>query len=127
MLNVGSIRADEEKPAPRSKRAKAHIARPATRSSQRAAAMGNAPLPTRDDRNSREVTGGLVGGANGPEYRVPTGSHLPQRYHRRGYTTDSDKNSFIFDRNDQRLRSHDSVGEALRSVPGLNVTGPRGF
>ena len=128
-LTTTVARADDESPKlhTRTKKA-AKVAKSdvVTRSNPRKTIKGSDSIPTRDDRHSQEVNGGPVGGANGPEYRVPTGSNLPKRYNRRGYTTDSDQNSFIFDKNDQRLRSHNNVSEALRLVPGLNVGGPRG-
>ncbi len=81
-------------------------------------------IPTRDDRHAQEVEGRDAGGANGPEYRVTTGSLIPQRYNRRGYTTDSRDNLFIYDQNDIRLRQSENVSDSLRSVPGLSVGRP---
>ncbi len=82
-------------------------------------------IPTRDDRHSQETKGQRVGGANGPEYRVRTGSALPERYNRRGYSTDSRDNEFIYDQNDIRLQSKNNVGDSLRNVPGVTVRGMR--
>ena len=82
-------------------------------------------IPTRDDRHSQEVEGGLTGGANGAENRVPTGSLLPERYDRRGSTTNGRENSTIIDQNDQRIQENNSVGDTLRSVPSLSVRGGR--
>ena len=86
---------------------------------------GSHQIPTRDDRNSQETKGERVGGANGPEYRVRTGSTLPEHYHRRGYSTDSRDNEFIYDQNDIRLQSKNNVGDSLRNVPGVSVRGLR--
>lgn len=129
-----SARADDEQPAVHHHHAKAtktgeKLSKQdvVTREHPATKVKGSNIIPTRDDRNSQEVLGHDLGGANGPEYRVPTGSNIPKRYNRRGYTTDSDQNSFIIDKNDQRLRSHDNVGEAVRSIPGVNVSGPRGL
>lgn len=82
-------------------------------------------IPTRDDRGSQETSGHVVGGANGPEYRVRTGSTLPEHYHRRGYSTDSRDNEFVYDKNDIRLQSKNNVGDGLRNVPGVTVRGMR--
>ena len=78
-------------------------------------------IPTRDDRHAQEVEGRDAGGANGPEYRVTTGSMIPQHYNRRGYGTDSRDNLFIYDQNDIRLRQAENVSDSLRSVPGLSI------
>ena len=85
----------------------------------------NGTIPTRDDRHSQEVAGNGVGGGYGPEYRVPTGSNLPQSYNRKGYTTDAQDPSYVYDQNDVRLQSTNSVGDSLRSVPGVSVNGNR--
>ena len=82
-------------------------------------------LPTQDDRNAREVAGNTVGGANGEEYRVPTGSLIPRKYHRRGYTTDDQDPRFVYDQNDIRLQSAENVSDSLRTVPGISVRGTR--
>ena len=82
-----------------------------------------APIPTRDGRNSTYSPGAGVGGSNGAERSVLTGSHIPRTYHRRGYTTDSQDDHFIYDKNDIRLQSTNSVGQSLRSVPGIRVRG----
>ena len=82
-------------------------------------------IATRDGKHSTSANGGQTGGANGQETRVPTGSHIPQTYHRKAYTTDRSDNTFIYDKNDQRLRSTNNVGDSLRSVPGVTVGGSR--
>ena len=82
-------------------------------------------IPTIDGNHSTAAVGREVGGANGQETRVPTGSHIPQTYQRRGYTTDRADNSFIYDQNDIRLRSTNNTADSLRSVPGITVRGPR--
>ena len=82
-------------------------------------------IPTRDGKNSIYVTGGVVGGGTGPEYAVLTGSQLPRHYTRHAYTTDSSSSEYIIDQNDQRLQGTNSVPDALRSVPGINVGGMR--
>ena len=86
---------------------------------------GSGLIPNRDGRNSTSAQGGQVGGANGRETRVPTGSQIPETYHRRGYTTDRRDNTFIYDQNDQRLRQVNNVGDSLRLVPGVTVRGSR--
>ena len=87
----------------------------------RSAQKANAPVPSKDDRNAREVKGDVVGGATGPEYRVRTGTHLPEHYNRRGYTTDSRDNEVIYDKNDIRLQNSNTVSDSLRQIPGVNV------
>lgn len=82
-------------------------------------------IPTVDGSHSTSAQGREVGGANGQETRVPTGSHIPQTYQRRGYTTDRADNSFIYDQNDIRLRNTDNTADSLRSVPGITIRGPR--
>lgn len=124
-LITSIARADDQAQTRHHRRpAKAHKAA-ASVTENRSIVRSNGQIPTRDDRNAQEVQGGQVGGANGTEYRVPTGSHLPRRYDRKGYTTDSQDSSFIYDQNDQRLRSTNNVGDSLRSVPGLSVRGGR--
>ena len=82
-------------------------------------------IPTRDGRHSTSVEGGLAGGANGQDTRLPTGSHIPQTYNRRGYVTDDANNRFIIDENDQRIRRTDNPGDILRTIPGVTVRGSR--
>lgn len=82
-------------------------------------------IPTRDGRHSTSVEGGLAGGVNGRETRVPTGSNIPQTYNRRGHTTDDGNNRFIIDENDQRIRRTDNPGDILRTIPGVTVRGNR--
>ena len=82
-------------------------------------------IPTRDDRASQETKGNVVGGANGPEYRVRTGSNIPEHYDRRGYSTNSRDNSTIYDKNDFRLQHTNSVTDALRDDPSITVRGLR--
>lgn len=88
-------------------------------------ADGTGKIPTRDGRHSTSVEGGLAGGANGQETRVPTGSNIPQTYNRRGHTTDDGNNRFIIDENDQRIRRTDNPGDILRTIPGVTVRGNR--
>lgn len=134
-LAFGSVtaRADDEKPvrhhhhAAKARAERIEKAETANRNDHSTKLPGKATIPTRDDRNSLETPGGRTGGANGPEYRVPTGSQLPHRYNRKGYSTDDDRNSFILDKNDQRIQSRNSVGETLRTVPGVTVRGARGL
>lgn len=128
LLLTVNARADDETSRPHHHRPKVHkeaAVEIKKHSTARGVARPAGQIPTRDDRNSQEVTGGAVGGANGPEYRVPTGSHLPRHYNRKGYTTDDDQDTFIYDKNDQRLRSTNNVGDSLRSVPGVSVRGGR--
>ena len=82
-------------------------------------------LPTRDGRNAQYSFGGQTGGSNGPEHAVLSGSHIPRTYNRRGYSTDTEDNAFIYDKNDIRLRSTLNVQDSLRSVPGVTVGGMR--
>ncbi len=120
---------DEKKPVKRhghrlvktEKAAKATAARPASKATTRDR------LPAQDGRNSQDTQGNSAGVANGPEYRVPTGSHIPRHYNRRGTTTDSYDNSTIIDENDQRFRQHDTPSEILRTDPSISVRGPRGL
>ena len=85
----------------------------------------NGQIPTRDGKRSTSADGGAVGGANGRETRVPTGSQIPQTYHRRAYTTDRSDPTFIYDKNDQRIQQTINVQDSLRSVPGVTVRGSR--
>lgn len=115
--------ADEPKRKPRTHTVKHdddYSVRPANKSVD-----GSGNIPTRDGKRSSSSQGSQVGGANGQETRVPTGSHIPQTYHRRAYTTDRDQNTFIYDQNDQRLRGVNNVGDSLRQVPGVTVRGGR--
>ncbi len=93
--------------------------------SSRAARDDRGLIPTRDNRDSTLVAGNTVGGGNGPEYRVHTGSNLPQHYNRRAYTTDTQDPSFDYDQDDIRLQSTNNVADSLRSVPGVRVNGTR--
>lgn len=117
-LGVSAARADEDsKPHHRRHH---QVARKAEAADKRATVA-----PTRDDRRPQEIEGRAAGGATGPEYRVVTGSNIPQRYNRRGYTTDSRDNLFIYDQNDIRLQRTNNVADSLRDVPGLTVRGGR--
>ena len=82
-------------------------------------------IPTRDGKSAKYVSGGIVGGADGHENAVLTGSQLPRSYNRRAYTTDANGSAFIYDQNDIRLQSTLTVQDSLRSVPGVNVGGSR--
>ena len=103
----------------------AHHARPVVKPATAVAAAPTAPIPTKEGRDAKYVSGGTLGGGNGPEYAVPTGSLIPRAYNRRGYTTDSPFNTFIIDQNDQRFQNSDTVQGVLRQVPGVNVGGTR--
>ena len=81
--------------------------------------------PSIDGRNSTSAKSHTVGGASGQETRVPTGTHLPQTYQRKGYTSDRDPSTNIYDQNDIRFKNSNSVSDTLRQVPGVNVGGPR--
>ena len=83
-------------------------------------------IPTKDStRHSQYVDGHGVGGGTGPEYSIPTGSLIPQHYDRRGYITDTADPSFVYDQNDIRFQISDNVSDQLRTIPGVNVSGPR--
>ena len=82
-------------------------------------------IPTRDGRSAKYVDGGTVGGSNAHERAVLTGSQLPRSYARRGYSTDSRDNTTIYDKNDIRLQSTNTVQDALRSDPSISVGGMR--
>ena len=109
LIGAASVRADDDTKTPRRQ--------------HKVAAKAHAPVLTVDDRNAQEVKGDVTGGATGPEHRVRTGSHIPEHYNRRGYTTDSRDNESIYDHNDIRLQNSNTVSEALRQVPGVNVGG----
>ena len=82
--------------------------------------------PSIDGRNSTSAKTNTVGGApGGRETRVPTGTNLPKTYERKGYTSDRDPTTEIYDHNDIRFKNTDTPSEALRQVPGINVGGPR--
>ena len=123
LFAVNNARADEPKSKHRARTEKSsgdYSVRPANKSVD-----GSGNIPTRDGRRSTSVHGSQVGGANGQETRVPTGSQIPQTYHRRAYTTDRSDNTFIYDKNDQRIQSVNNVGDSLRSVPGVTIGGSR--
>ena len=82
--------------------------------------------PSIDGRNSTSAKTNTVGGApGGQETRIPTGTNLPKTYQRAGYTSNRDPSTEIYDHNDIRFKNTDSVSDALRQVPGVNVGGPR--
>lgn len=81
-------------------------------------------IPTRNGQDSQSVAGNEVGGANGQEYRVVTGSNIPRVYNRRGYSTDSADPVEIYDENDIRFRSQTDTGNVLRTIPSATVSGP---
>ncbi len=82
--------------------------------------------PSIDGRNSTSAKSNAVGGApGGQETRVPTGTHLPKTYQRKGYTSDRDPSTNIYDQNDIRFKNSNTVSDVLRQVPGVNVGGPR--
>ena len=118
VLGASALRADDEtKPRHRHHQTteqKAEIAHP-----------GTTAIPTRDDRSSQETKGHVVGGANGPEYRVRTGSNIPEHYNRKGYSTDSRDNEFLYDKNDIRIQRSNNVADQLRDVPGVTIRGMR--
>ncbi len=87
------------------------------------AASNSGRIPTADGRNAQYQPGNAIGGANGPEYAVRTGSRIPQDQNRRGYITDSPDNTYVIDQNDDRLQNAQEPSEALRLVPGLSVRG----
>ena len=121
-FGAATVRADDDaKPRHHRRHHQEAVTKPASTESARAS---SGQIPTRDDRHSEATPGRPVGGANGPEYRVRTGSHIPERYNREGYSTDSRDNLFIYDKNDTRLRSTNNVGDSLRSVPGVSVSRP---
>ncbi len=95
------------------------------RRSNAPSANTSGPIPTRDGRNSQYVAGNTVGGGTGSEYSVPTGSQIPRRYNRAGYTTDAPDPAFVYDHDDIRVQSTNTVGDQLRNVPGVNVAGSR--
>ena len=128
LFAVSQTSADEPKPKRRAKTEKAHTEKPQAEHSTTTAKPvnpNNGRFPTADGRNSTSADGHGVGGATAQETRVPTGSLIPRTYQRRGYTTDSQDNSFIYDQNDIRLRSTNTVQDSLRTVPGLTISGPR--
>ena len=128
VCSVASVRADDPKPVTHHhhvKTVKADSADQDARRDHSTRVEGANTIPTRDDRNSREVFGGAANGGSGPEYRVPTGSQLPKHYNRRAHTTDNEDNEYIVDKNDQRVQSKNNVGDTLRNIPGVTVSGMR--
>ena len=109
LFGTATLRADDDTKTPHRQR--------------KVASKAHTPVLTVDDRNAQEVQGGVTGGATGPEHRVRTGSHIPEHYNRRGYTTDSRDNETIYDHNDIRLQNSNTVSESLRQIPGVNVGG----
>lgn len=81
--------------------------------------------PSQDDRHSREVAANTVGSGYGPEYRIPTGSNIPQSYDRQGNTTNAADPTDVIDKGDIRLQRRDNVGDALKSDP--SISGVSGF
>lgn len=119
LFGATTVRADDD--------AKTHHRRHHQENAERAEPARKAitAIPTRDDRASQETKGNVVGGANGPEYRVRTGTNLPDHYNRRGYSTDSRDNTTIYDKNDFRLQHTNNVQDALRDDPSISVRGLR--
>ena len=101
-----------------------HHAKPAEKVAS-TVATPHAQIPTKEGRDAKYVSGGTLGGGNGPEYAVPTGSLIPRAYNRRGYTTDSPFNTVIIDQNDRRFRSWDTGGGFLIRVRGASFGGTR--
>ena len=127
VFSVATARADDDKSVVHRHHhhTKAEKARTATQSRPAARAASEKLIPTRDGRNSQSTEGSAGGVANGPEYRVPTGSQIPRHYNRRGTTTDSFGDTTIIDQNDQRFQEQNTVGGVLRTVPSLQVGGSR--
>ena len=126
IFSVATVHADDEKATVHHRHhAKVEKAQAVTQSRPAVKATGGKLIPTRDGRHSQDTEGNAAGVANGPEYRVPTGSQIPRKYNRRGTTTDSFDNTTIIDQNDQRFQEQDKVSEILRTDPSLQVRGGR--
>ena len=128
-LGTITARADEPKKddsthAPSSHRT-AKAQRHAKAADKKATPDATTVIPTRDGRSAKYVDGGTVGGSDAHERAVLTGSQLPRSYDRRGYSTDSRDNTTVYDKNDIRLRSTNTVQDALRSDPSISVGGMR--
>ncbi len=121
LFSVSSARADDPKP----KRQTSTETRDDSSYTPAKAYRSGKKKPSVDGRNATSAKNDTVGGANGQETRVPTGSHLPKTYQRKGYTTDRDPSTTIIDQNDIRFRNSDTVSDTLRQVPGVNIGGRR--
>ena len=122
LLSASATRADDPKPKKKTateKQEEANYIPPKDRRSGR-------HKPSVDGRNSTSAKTNTVGGApSGRETRIPTGTNLPKTYERKGYTSDRDPSTNIYDRNDIRFKDSDTPGDALRQVPGITVGGQR--
>ena len=126
-LGAATLRADEPKKddatAARSSHTTAKKQHHAKSADKKATPSATTAIPTKDGRNARYVDGGEVGGSDAHERAVLTGSQIPRSYNRRGYSTDSADNVTIYDKNDIRLRSTNTVQDALRQDPSIHIGG----
>ena len=120
LFSVHSARADDPKPK-RQTTADAHDDNSFTPTKDKRGRK----KPSIDGRESTSAKSETVGGASGRETRVPTGSHLPATYERKSYTSNLNPSTEIYDQNDIRFKNSNTVSDALRQVPGLNVGGSR--
>ena len=121
LFSVHSARADDPKPK-RQATADTHDSDSFTPVKSKRSGRNK---PSVDGRNATSAKSRTVGGANGPETRVPTGSNLPATYQRKGYTSNLNPSTNVYDQNDIRFKNSESVGDVLRQVPGVNVGGMR--
>ncbi len=121
LFSVNSARADDPKPKHETS-TEAHDDNSFTPAK---AYRSGKKKPSIDGRNSTSAKSDTVGGASGRETRVPTGSHLPKTYQRKGYTSDRDPTTTVIDQNDIRFHNSDTVSDTLRQVPGVNIGGRR--
>ncbi len=87
--------------------------------------QNDAPIPTKDGRHATYAPGRELGGSDGAEHAVLTGSKIPRTYQRRGYSTDTYGDHTIIDQNDIRLQTADKPSDALRLDPSITMRGPR--
>ena len=121
LFSVNSARADDPKPK-RQTSSETHDDNSFTPEKSRRSGRHK---PSIDGRNATSAKSGTVGGASGRETRVPTGSNLPATYERKGYTSNLNPSTDVYDRNDIRFKNSNTVSDALRQVPGVNVGGSR--
>ena len=59
-----------------------------------------------------------------PQYRILTGSHIPQRYNEYGYITDSSLPVTVLERDDiGHLDGRPTVGAVLSQIPSVTILG----
>ena len=124
----GPKKTDDAKHTTKTSHASHHKKHQETRTASRVEAEhpADAHIPTRDGRHGSYAPGRELGGSDGTEHAVLTGSQIPRTYQRRGYTTDAAEEHTVIDQNDIRLQTADKPSDALRRLdPSITFRGPR--